>query len=236
MPPPAASGTTHRGLYITLGALIVLVVLVVAGFSAPRWFKTGANSGAQRSSANSSSSPAAPEAAKPEQSAPAPATAYPEQAPAPSSVEPLAPAPAVPEPSPADNSLSSTPSYPAAAGAKTSRHAKRPSQSEISQQPAGDASAQAAQAEKAQLEALDQEMDQLSSREIAISASLDALSKQQNAQGMHLRGDMVEAQARMRMYLGKAQSAIQAQDVKSARKYLDLAEPEIERLEKFLGR
>jgi hypothetical protein len=72
--------------------------------------------------------------------------------------------------------------------------------------------------------------------EIAISASLDALSKEQNAQGMHLRGDIVEAQARMRTYLGRMQSAIQAQDAKSARKYLNLAEPEVERLEKFLGR
>ena len=201
MPPQPASGTGHRGLYITLGALIVLMVLVAAGFSAPRWFKARANNEALRPAV---SIPAAPEAVKSEQAAPA----------APS----VAPAPAV-----------STPAM------KTGGDAKRRSQSEVPQQRAGDAQ-QEAQSDTAQLDELDRELDQLSSREIAITASLDALSREQNAQGMHLRGDMVEAQARMRTYLGKAQSAIQVQDARSARKYLDLAEPEVERLEKFLGR
>ncbi len=45
MSPPRANAGGHRGLYITLGAMIVLVVLVAAGFSAPRWFKTRANAG-----------------------------------------------------------------------------------------------------------------------------------------------------------------------------------------------
>src|SRR6267378_6014570 len=45
MSPPRANAGRHRGLYITLGAMIVLVALVAAGFSAPRWFKTRANAG-----------------------------------------------------------------------------------------------------------------------------------------------------------------------------------------------
>src|SRR6266478_3543180 len=84
MPPQTASGTGHRGLYITLGALIVLMVLVAAGFSAPRWFKARANNEASRPAV---SIPAAPEAAKSEQAAPAAR-----------SVEPLAPAPAASTP------------------------------------------------------------------------------------------------------------------------------------------
>jgi len=141
------------------------------------------------------------------------------------------------QPAPVPPSAEPPASIPAAqtrAMKKTGRDAKRLSQSEVPQQDAG--GAQAARPDIAELEGLDRELDQLSSREIAISASLDALSKEQNAQGMHLRGDIVEAQARMRTYLGRMQSAIQAQDAKSARKYLDLAEPEVERLEKFLGR
>lgn len=210
---PPASGSGHRGLYVTLGALIVLVVLVAAGFSAPRWFKARANSEASRPDV---SAPPAPEGAKSEQAPSAP------------SVEPPAPAQAIATPATAT---------PAAAmpARKTGGVAKRPSQAEAPQQPAGDPQ-QAAQPDTAQLDELDRQLDQLSSRETAISASLDALSREQNAQGMHLRGDMVEAQARMRAYIGKAQAAIQAQDAKSARKYLDLAEPEVERLEKFLGR
>jgi len=36
--------------------------------------------------------------------------------------------------------------------------------------------------------------------------------------------------------LAKAQAALQAQDIRNARKYLELAEPEAEKIEKFLGR
>ena len=42
MPPPA-QGSGHRGLYMTLGALIVLAGLVVAGIYVPRISKTHAN-------------------------------------------------------------------------------------------------------------------------------------------------------------------------------------------------
>ena len=212
MPPAPTSGIGHRGLYIGLGALVVLVVLVAAGFSAPRWYKTWAKGEASRPDVSLPSRPPAEEASKSEQPAPGP------------------------PPAPAASPSAEPPAAPAAQtrAVKTSSDAKQLSQPEVPQQDAG--GAQAAPPDTAELEGLDHELDQLSSREIAISASLDALSKEQNAQGMHLRGDVVERQARMRTYLGRAQSAIQAQDAKSARKYLDLAEPEVERLEKFLGR
>ncbi len=48
MPPTvivAAQTSSHRGLYITLGAVIVLVVLVAAGFTVPRYLKARASSG-----------------------------------------------------------------------------------------------------------------------------------------------------------------------------------------------
>lgn len=213
MPPPQARGTSHRGLYIGLGALVVLVVLVAAGFSMPRWYKTRAKGGVPPPTVSLPSSPSTEEASKSQQPAPDP----PPAPVTPPSAERPVPAPAV-----------------QTQAMKTVREAKQLSPSEVPQQDAS--GAQAAQPDTAELEGLDHELDQLSSREIAISASLDALSKEQNAQGMHLRGDIVERQARMRTYLGRAQSAIQAQDAKSARKYLAMAEPEVERLEKFLGR
>ena len=42
--PPPAQSSGHRGLYMTLGALIVLAVLVAAGLYMPRSFKTHAKS------------------------------------------------------------------------------------------------------------------------------------------------------------------------------------------------
>ena len=47
MPPPdATSAANHRGRYIALGAAIVLLVLVAAGISVPRWIKARAGNNA----------------------------------------------------------------------------------------------------------------------------------------------------------------------------------------------
>jgi len=88
----------------------------------------------------------------------------------------------------------------------------------------------------AQVAAVEKEADQLSGREAAINASLENLQRQMSAQGLGLRGDMMASQQRMQTYMTKAQAAVQAQDVQGARRYLDLAQPEVEKLEKFLGR
>lgn len=51
---------------------------------------------------------------------------------------------------------------------------------------------------------------------------------------MQLRGDIVAARQRMQAYMGKAQSALQAQDIEGAKKYLELAETGLGKIEKFL--
>ena len=78
-------------------------------------------------------------------------------------------------------------------------------------------------------------MDQLSSRANSVSDSLATLRSQQSAQGLGLRGDISSMQQLMKSNLAKAQVALQNQDAKNAKKYLDLAEPQVETLEKFLG-
>ena len=98
------------------------------------------------------------------------------------------------------------------------------------------ASVQPPAPDPAQLRALDLESDQLSGRASSVVASLDTLQRQQAAQGLGLRGDMVASKQRMETYMSKAQAAIQAKDADGARKYLDLAAAEVEKLEKFLGR
>src|SRR5260370_20396766 len=74
MPPPQTSAGGHRGLYITLGAVIVLVVLVAAGFSAPRWFKTRANGGGASQTNRSAPASPASDAAATQPAGPGPAT------------------------------------------------------------------------------------------------------------------------------------------------------------------
>jgi hypothetical protein len=78
-------------------------------------------------------------------------------------------------------------------------------------------------------------MDQIASREAAVKASLDSLQRAQSAQGLQLRGDIVAAQQRMQTYAAKAQSALQAQDIENTKKYLELMETELGKIEKFLG-
>ena len=65
---------------------------------------------------------------------------------------------------------------------------------------------------------------------------MENLRRQQTAQGLGLRGDIASAQELVKTNLDKAQQAIQNRDAKSARKYLERAQPNLEKIEKFLGR
>jgi hypothetical protein len=91
-------------------------------------------------------------------------------------------------------------------------------------------------ASSAQLEELEQQADQLSSQASSVNESLDNLRRQQNTQGLSLRGDVSSAQELMKTHLAKAQAALQNQDAAGAKKYLDLAEGDVARIDKFLGR
>ena len=88
----------------------------------------------------------------------------------------------------------------------------------------------------AALDELEQQVDHLSGREAAVNASLDSLRQQQAAQGLGLRGDIAAAQERMKINVGKAQQALQAQDIEHAKKYAAQAEADMQTLERFLGR
>jgi hypothetical protein len=78
--------------------------------------------------------------------------------------------------------------------------------------------------------------DQLNVRASAVKSSIDTLRQQQQAQGYGLRGDIAASVDRMQMYIGKGDAALKAKDMANAQKYYDLAEAEIAKVEKFLGR
>jgi hypothetical protein len=111
----------------------------------------------------------------------------------------------------------------------------QPSRTRGGQQTESQPSKEPPRPDPAQLAELDHEMDQISSREAAANASLDSLQRAQSDQGLQLRGDIVAAQQRMQTYAAKAQSALQAQDIEKTKKYLDLMEMELGKIEKFLG-
>ena len=83
---------------------------------------------------------------------------------------------------------------------------------------------------------MDDLADQLNARASAASQSVDTLKRQQEADGYGLRGDIASAQQRMQMDLAKGDAALKAKDLVNAQKYFDMADAEITKLEKFLGR
>jgi hypothetical protein len=76
----------------------------------------------------------------------------------------------------------------------------------------------------------------LGARANGIHSSLQTLQRAQAAQGLSLRGDMVEAASLMDSFMQGANSALNAGDSPSAKSFLEKAERQAERLEKFLNR
>jgi eukaryotic-like serine/threonine-protein kinase len=69
-----------------------------------------------------------------------------------------------------------------------------------------------------------------------IRTSFQSLQRQQAASGLSPRSDMVAADQRLGYQLDQAQSSLQQGDVAGARKRLDAAERDLEKLESFLGK
>jgi hypothetical protein len=210
---------------MTLGALIVLAVLVAAGIYMPRRSKTQAETAPSQPQSNAAESmstgsqdggqqtpaavptPASPAMSVGAEGANAAQTEYEHQA----------------ADSPSNRKLTGKnnltgPAVPAAL------------QEADNSAPSDNAAATAAN-----LDELEHAVDQLSSRAGAVDASLERLQQQQANAGFGLRGDMAARQVSMKNNLAKAQSAIERGDAQRARKYMDLVQSDVEALEHFLG-
>lgn len=254
--PPASQPTPHRGLYITMGALIVLAVLVIAGLYVPRSHKTQANTSEHTPSTSVTTNPeiSSPNSAHPSQPVPsaAPAagtmssnstqspalpaatTASVENSNPPPSQAPLA-ARETKQSHPAQaDSSSVTPTRPNPKKLTAQNDGVAGKAASLPQIDAGPTSA-AAPGDSAQLDELERAADQLSTRAEAVNSSLDHLQQQQNSAGVGLRGDIVARQASMKANLSRAEEAIHRGDLARTKKYLDLAGSDVEVLERFLG-
>jgi serine/threonine protein kinase len=249
---PPVSQSSRRGLYMALGALIVVGVLFAAGLYLPRRAKTQANTRpGSLPSAKSAFSTSNAEAVKlPADSSSGqsqPTNPLLGQPPNPAATKPngttaVPPASDVPVPelkaqtAAAEAKHGSVPAKEHSLAAKVQTMPDQRSRQEPQQGPADSASPQVAPSDGAKLEEVEHQADQLSSRASAVSQSIELLRRQQNAQGYGMRGDIVSSEQRMQTDLSKAQSALGQQNATTAKKYLDMAEVEVERLEKFLGR
>jgi serine/threonine protein kinase len=241
-PPPRGSGSSHRGLYIALGAFIVVVVLFAAGLYLPSRIKTLAGAGKSvppaQQAASSATSPSSGDATAPSSASPAPPDPA---ATAAASAQAAQSGQSSPDSSSAATSTS-TDTVPATSASPNSGGtpavpAKKPGSTKSKKdQAAEDAAAQAKAEEAAAVEENEHRYDDIDSRSAAVSQSLDNIQRQQAAAGYGLRGDIVAAQQHMKTDIAKAQAAMQKQDTKGAKKYLDMAEAELSTIEKFLGK
>jgi hypothetical protein len=76
----------------------------------------------------------------------------------------------------------------------------------------------------------------MDSRIAAVRESLDNIRRSQAQSGLSLRGDMASAEQRMFYQMNEADASLRNSDPQSARKHLDSAEADLNKLESFLGR
>ncbi|HMD86992.1 MAG TPA: protein kinase [Terriglobia bacterium] len=266
VPQPSAS-KGYRGLYMALGALIVLAILVVAGIQVPRYLKTHA-SGDQTAQMTSSATPS-PAAT----SAPTPDTSTPPQTSAPSSTTASTSPSSGPNQAVAAFGAGNSTPPPAESGAVTGASSgltptgNPPNRSgqapHITNKPAKNHAAPSNQAarggqvasppvpagagqvappptenndqSKQELAELADLHDKLSVRAVSVNEGVENLRKAMSARGNNLRLDISSSQTRMKMYMDKFDAAMNAGDPVAAKKYMSLAEHEVETLEKFLG-
>ena len=87
-----------------------------------------------------------------------------------------------------------------------------------------------------ELEELEDRMTPLAGRASAVKDSVEHLRQQQERAGYSLRPDISASLSSMEQYMDKADAALNSRNPEAAKKYMDLAEREVENLEKFLGR
>jgi len=235
--PPAPLPGGHRGLYMALGALIVLAVLVVGGIYLPRHSKTEAQQGATEKGEAQPTLPAAtappavvPNATVPNAAVPdaVPATMQPTTAPVAAVSKPQTPHATQPPPlatAPADGISNAAQNAPIAGQAIV----REPTQVNPEPMPGVQPAA------PINRDDVERQVDQLSNRAAAVNGSLERLQQQQSAAGYGLRGDMAARQASMNTNLSKAESAMERGDLATAKKRVDMAESDAEALEHFLG-
>jgi serine/threonine-protein kinase len=266
VPPPPTSSRSYRGLYMALGALVAIVVIVLGAMQLPRLFKTkagGTGQAAPQTASTATSLPTPPTQAANvgdnQQQPPPPSS----EAAALSPTTAAQGETALGQPSETSEPLqgSSSPmTQPPAPGGSKKRLARgsqgqRTAQNEQINPVVGQAGqspeeaaappSQAAQATQAaaenaaaakELEELEDRMTPLAGRANAVKDSVEHLRQQQESAGFSLRHDISASLSSMEQYMGKADAALNSRNPEAAKKYMDLAEREIEKLEKFFGR
>ncbi len=238
--PLIAPASPRRGLWIGLGAVTAILALAAVAWVLPRVFSTSAS---QKPAAVPPGATAAP-AVTPETPAPgsAPANSPQPQTPV---VEPQTPPPTTTS-GPAGGQVKpehhkpGTASHPAEGSG--SRPAYKPQESAVIPATGGGLSGSgspeqppAGPSPREMREARDR-FANLEARADAALAGVEQIRSQQREQGLDIRADILGAMNRLHHQLDEARKAVAQRDLETANEYMNRADGETGRLEKFLGR
>ncbi|MGJ5817590.1 protein kinase domain-containing protein [Paludibaculum fermentans] len=247
VPPGRPLG--NRGLYIAIGSLVTVGVLIVGAIQIPKLFRTQAGGpqqsvvSGQEAAGGGSAQPPRVEGAGGAANGAASGSG-PGQAPVSQPVasggretSPVAPVtPAGGGGRPHTEPAGARPGYASnqpAGGAQSPEVSAPPV---VQQAPVNNAANPAAEASGAALRDMREQLMLLGTRANSVKSSLERLKQAQARQGLGLRGDINTASQRMEFYLDECETAIKAGDLAGGKKYLDLGEREVAKLETFLGR
>jgi eukaryotic-like serine/threonine-protein kinase len=237
--PPPNSRTSHRGLWIGLGAATAILALVAVAWVLPRVLSTHASpspapAAIDTSTPSTPSTPAStsqPPASSPEVSTQAavPAAGGSSGTPEPPTAKPSAARPAthaqVQPTTPAANATRPQYVSPTASSAPTSASSEAASPASV---PAGPSPREVRDAHD--------RYANLQARSDSALAGVEQIRSQQQAQGLDIRGDILTAMNRLHHQLNEAQRALDGRDIATANDYMNRADNDVEKLEKFLGR
>jgi serine/threonine protein kinase len=234
----AAAPRSRRGMYMALGALLAIAVLIGAATQIPKFRRASAENAPAKSETSSAPAPAVPSAPAVETQ---PALSVP--ASPPPSVGSPARSPAGQRQAPVSSSAVSVLPPVRAGSAPVSGvvQPQTPPQAVAQQappaQPVQPAPAAASDnANSAELEKLQEQLNLLGIRAGTCKTGVDNLRRVQASSGLGLRADIAESAQRMDYYLNATGSALQRKDAAAGKKNLDSAEREVSKIEAFLGR
>lgn len=250
---PAAKPLGNRGLYIAIGSLVTVAVLIAGAIQIPKIFRTQAGGGQQSLSSGQGMTGGGTSTPQPPRVEPAggagtgnPVGQAAGQAPASQTAAstgretvPVAPAGGGRMPAEPGGRRPGYSAGPAETANQASSVAQNPvvtAPPVVQQPPVANPANQAAEASASALRDLREQLMLLGTRANSVKSSLERLKQAQARQGLGLRGDINTAAQRMEFYLDECETAMKRGDLAGGKKYLDLGEREVTKLESFLGR
>jgi len=246
MPPaaaPAGTPSRKRGLWMAAGAIACVCVLAGGAMLLPHFSRSSAAGNGKTSVAQTQpvSQSVTPPATNP---APAPHSdlaAQPAAASATTSSKLQAETQTVTETKPARKTIREARALSQSAPSGAAAVPSQQPQSQLQLQPQVQAPPQQAAApppgpSQADLDKASEDLMKLQARATTVKESLDRLRGQNAASGLGVRQDIVASASRMDSYLQAADRDLQNNTLESARKDMNHAEDELNKLETFFGR